>query len=66
MRAKALLYRLGAETEKGAALRTLLREAAILTLTAEAEQLGETAGRLAATNAAPTAAPPPETATRRC
>ncbi len=60
MRPKALLYRLGEETEKGAALRTVLREAKILTLTVETEQLGETAGRLAATNAAPALAPPLE------
>lgn len=60
MRPKVLLYRLGGETEKGAALRALLDGAKLPALTVGAEQLGETAGRLAATNAAPTAAPPPE------
>jgi len=60
MRPKVLLYRLGEETEKGAALRAILAELKLLTLTVGPEQTGETAGRLAATNAAPAAAPPPE------
>ena len=62
MRPKVLLYRLGEETEKGAALRAILAELKLLTLTVGPEQTGETAGRLAATNAAPAAAPPPEPA----
>ena len=35
MRSKVLLYRLGAETEKGAALRALLGEAKLPALTVE-------------------------------
>lgn len=61
MRAKALLYRLGEDTETGSRLRAVLREQKILTLTVEAGQLGETAGRLASSNAAASDAPPPET-----
>lgn len=64
MRAKVLLYHLGDETEKGKALRAILREMKLLTLTVGAQQLGETVGRLASTNAAASAAPPesvPET-----
>ena len=60
MRAKVLLYRLGEETEKGKQLRAILREMKLLTLTVEANQLGETAGKLASTNAASTDAPAPE------
>lgn len=60
MRSKVLLYRLGEETEKGAALRAVLREQKLLTLTVEENQLGETAGRLVSTNAAPVDAPVPE------
>lgn len=52
MRPKALLYRLGEETETGRALRAVLRERKILTLTVEARQLAETAGKLASSNAA--------------
>jgi len=52
MRPKALLYRLGEETETGRALRAVLRERKILTLTVEAGQLAETAGKLASSNAA--------------
>ena len=55
MRPKALLYRLGEETETGRALRAVLREMKILTLTVEARQLSETAGKLASGNAAPDA-----------
>ena len=62
MRSKVLLYRLGEETEKGAALRAVLREQKLLTLTVEENQLGETAGRLVSTNAAPVDAPAPESA----
>lgn len=62
MRPKALLYRLGEDTQNGAALRAVLRERNILTRTVEANQLGETAGRLAATNAAPVDAPEPDSA----
>ena len=61
MRPKVLLYRLGEETEKGAALRAVLREQKLLTLTVAENQLGETAGRLASTNAAPVDAAAPET-----
>ena len=60
MRAKVLLYRLGGETEKGKQLRAILREMKILTLTVDETQLGETVGKLAATNAAATAAHAPE------
>ena len=59
VRPKALLYRLGEETETGRTLRAVLRERHILTLTIEANQIGETVGRLAATNAAPVDAPTP-------
>ncbi|MBQ7713318.1 MAG: DUF3783 domain-containing protein [Oscillospiraceae bacterium] len=59
MRPKALLYRLGEDTETGRALRAGLRAQQILTLTVEANQLGETAGRLAAANAAGVDAPTP-------
>ena len=62
MRAKVLLYRLGEETEKGKQLRAILREMKLLTLTVAENQLGETAGKLASTNAAPTDAPVPENA----
>lgn len=60
MRPKALLYRLNGETEQGKTLREVLSDMKILTLTVEANQLNETAGQLASTNAAPTDAPPPE------
>ena len=60
MRPKVLLYRLGEETEKGKQLRAILREMKLLTLTVEANQLSETVGKLASTNAAPTDAPAPE------
>ena len=59
VRPKALLYRLGEDTETGRALRAVLRAQQILTLTVEANQLGETAGRLAAANAAGVDAPTP-------
>lgn len=62
MRAKALLYGLGEDTETGRRLRAVLRESAILALTVDASQLGERVERLVSTNAAPTAAPPPENA----
>ena len=52
MRAKALLYHLGRETETGAKLRAVLDEMKILTLSVEETQLGETVGRLVSTNAA--------------
>ncbi len=58
MRAKALLYRLGEETETGRRLRALLREMKILTLSVGEDQLNETAGRLASTNAAAFGTPP--------
>lgn len=51
MRAKVLLYRLGEETETGKALRAILREMKLLTLSVGEAHLGETAGRLVATNA---------------
>lgn len=53
MRAKALLYRLGGETDTGARLRELLRQRKLPALTVDETQLGETVGRLASTNAAP-------------
>lgn len=62
MRAKALLYRLDGKTERGGALHGVLRENGVLPLDVTAEQLGETAGRLASANAAGTTAPPPECA----
>ena len=58
MRPKVLLYRLGGDTETGSRLRAVLREQKILTLTVSEAQLGETAGRLASTNAAVSDAPP--------
>lgn len=61
MRPKVLLYRLGGETEKGSALRAILDEMKILTLSVDAAQTGETVGKLVSANAA-TDAPPPETA----
>lgn len=60
MRPKVLLYRLGEETEKGKALCAILDEMKILTLHVAPEQLGETAGKLASTNAAAPGAAPPE------
>ena len=60
MRPKVLLYRLGEETEKGRELRTILNEMKILTLTATANQVNETAGKLVSGNAAPTDSPVPE------
>lgn len=62
MRPKVLLYRLGGETEKGSALRAILDEMKILTLSVDEAQAGETVGRLVSANAAATDAPPPETA----
>lgn len=50
MRAKALLYHLGEESETGRALRAVLEEQNILTLSVGEEALGETAGRLASAN----------------
>jgi len=61
MRPKVLLYRLGGETEKGSALRAILDEMKILTLSVDEAQAGETVGKLVSANAA-TDAPPPETA----
>lgn len=65
MRAKALLYRLGEDTETGRSLRAVLAERKIPALTVTSAQLGETAGRLASANAAPPetpyAGPAPET-----
>jgi len=52
MRPKALLYRLGEETETGRTLRAVLREQKLLTLTVGESQLDETVGRLASANAA--------------
>ena len=52
MRAKVLLYRLGEDTEKGLALRTVLAEQKLLTLSIRAEQTGETVARLVSANAA--------------
>lgn len=60
MRPKVLLYRLGGDTENGRALRAVLSGMKLLTLTVTENQLNETAGRLAATNAAPMDAPAPE------
>ena len=62
MRPKVLLYRLGGETEKGSALRAILDEMKILTLSVDDAQTGETVGKLVSANAAATDAPPPETA----
>ena len=64
MRSKVLLYRLGEETEKGAALRAVLREQKLPALTVEENQLNETAGRLASSNAAPCDASAPESPPR--
>lgn len=64
MRAKALLYHLGGETEAGKALRAILREQQILTLSVDETQLGESVGRLVSTNAAPTGKAAPEDAPR--
>lgn len=58
MRPKVLLYRLGKETEKGKVLCTILDDMKLMTLHVKPEQLGETAGRLASTNAAATGVPP--------
>ncbi len=60
MRPKVLLYRLGEETEKGKALCAILNDMKLLTLHVAPEQLGETAGKLASTNAVVTGATPPE------
>ena len=60
MRAKVLLYRLGEETEKGQALRAVLAEQKLLTLSIRAEQTGETVARLVSTNAAVSGAQMPE------
>lgn len=64
MRPKALLYRLGEENETGRALRAVLREQKILTLSVDETQLGETVGRLVSANGtapgAPTTANAPE------
>lgn len=62
MRAKALLYHLGEETEQGRAVRGILRDMRIPALTVSESQLGETAGRLASTNAAAVDRPAPEDA----
>ena len=62
MRAKALLYRLGEETETGRALRAVLREMRIPALRVDETQLSETVGRLASTNAAAVDAPAAEDA----
>ena len=62
MRPKVLLYRLGGETEKGSALRAILDEMKILTLSVDEAQAGETVGKLVSANATATDAPPPETA----
>ncbi len=66
MRAKVLLYRLGAETERGRALHAVLDARKILTLDVDERHLQEPVGRLVSTNAAPpehAAVPerPPET-----
>lgn len=58
MRAKALLYHLGEESETGRALRAVLEEQNILTLSVGEEALGETVGRLASTNGEPGAGVP--------
>ena len=60
MRAKVLLYRLGEDTEKGLALRTVLAEQKLLTLSIRAEQTGETVARLVSANAAVSGTQPPE------
>lgn len=60
MRAKALLYHLGEETETGKALCGVLTEQHILALRVDETQLGETVGRLVSTNAAPVDACAPE------
>ena len=60
MRAKVLLYRLGEDTEKGLALRTVLAEQKLLTLSIRAEQTGETVARLVSANAAVSGKQPPE------
>ena len=56
MRAKALLYRLGEETETGERLRAILRRRSILALSVGETQLDETVARLVAANAAPESA----------
>lgn len=55
MRPKVLLYHLDSDTETGRALRAVLAEQKIFTLTVREEQAGETVGRLVATNAAASA-----------
>ena len=60
MRSKVLLYRLGKDTEKGNALCAILGDMKLLTLHVAPERLGETAGKLASTNAVATGATPPE------
>ena len=57
MRAKAILYHLGEDTEKGRTVREILREMKIPALTVDETQLDETAGRLAALNAPPAEQP---------
>lgn len=64
MRPKVLLYHLDADTETGRALRAVLLEQKIFTLTVTDAQTGETVGRLASTNAAAHDAPAPETPPR--
>lgn len=62
MRPKVLLYHLDADTETGRALRAVLLEQKLFTLTVSEEQAGETVGRLVSTNAAAHDAPAPERA----
>ncbi|MBQ9459880.1 MAG: DUF3783 domain-containing protein [Oscillospiraceae bacterium] len=64
MRAKVLLYRLGEDGETGRALREVLREQKLLTLSIAENQLRETVGRIVSTNAAPVDAPAPDDAPR--
>ncbi len=64
MRAKALLYRLGEDTQTGRRLREVLQERSILALSVDERHLGERVERLVATNAAPADAPPPDDAPR--
>lgn len=60
MRAKVLLYRIGKESERDRALRAVLREGKLLTLDVAENQLSETVGRLASTNAAAAPNTPPK------
>ncbi|MBE7003693.1 MAG: DUF3783 domain-containing protein [Ruminococcaceae bacterium] len=59
MRAKVILYRLGEDSETGRALREVLREQKLLTLSAAEDQLTETVGRLVSTNCARPSTPLP-------